>query len=102
MDEPPSRNPEDYHATTHLKQRLKYRTNPPIPKWVINDAIREGYYYEHDAEIANFTIGVKLAGKLHEFKVGIDKSDMQVTTAACFCHEEGNQCRRSLIGDKYK
>jgi hypothetical protein len=90
MDKGPSRTPEDYTPTPHYLQRKKYRTNPEIPDYIPEMAIRDGTW---NPQYTHFKIITRVGGKPHEFTLGVDPDEMTVVSVYCFCHLEDGECR---------
>jgi len=104
-DEPPSRTPSEWAQTRHIQQRLKFRENPPIPPWVITQAIEDGIYTVITPnERAMFQTMAEVHGELHEFKLGVNPKSMDALTICCYCHIEKDDtyCRPYQFRDKYK
>lgn len=104
MTDPPSRNPLDWKASRHLKQRLKYRTNPTIPDDMPAQCIENGTYTEHhpalDSEDAWFKLIREIHGQKHEFTLTVAPEAMLAETICCFCHLDDTTCEPKNFHNK--
>lgn len=97
MRKAPSRNPEDYTASSHFQNRLKYNTDPRIPEYIIEMAIKDGTYLDPETDDYGgepcFKIVSRVEGEMHEFTLGVDPESMNAVSIYCHCHQNGNDCR---------
>lgn len=99
---PPSRNPADYTTTTHFKQRIRDRDNPPIMPAVIEACIKDGQFESEENDYGTFMQPNRVNNRLHEFFVVVNTEKMLAVSSYCRCHsDDKSDCKPHLIRDNY-
>lgn len=81
------RDPSAYSPDTHVKQRVKYRSDPCLEWDHIADVIESGEIEEARYDRTTFTAWHTIAGKGHSVRV-VTTPEREIVSAYCPCHKD--------------